>query len=241
MLDLARVTAARPGSHAVDIEFLRDGRRVAGVQCMTPFGGTDFGSSGLVSPQEEGFGKNNNGSRDVFAVVAFLNDHPLVLGFLFPQVCQVLFDELGRMVYRHPSDVYLTIDAEGNTELAHPSGAFIRLGGSPGHEDLTGKDFDGVWKISRNTDKAVHIHVEQAGGKASVDIAPSGKVEAKSVESITLDAPMLYLKGTVEQTGGPSTWAQTMTVETDVIGGGKSLVNHAHNEQGDGAPTSPPI
>ena len=51
MLDLVRIVAAHPGGQVVDVEFLADGRRIAGVQVMAGFAGTDFGSSGVAGPQ----------------------------------------------------------------------------------------------------------------------------------------------------------------------------------------------
>lgn len=228
-----------------DVEFLADGRRIAGVQVMTGFAGTDFGSSGVAGPEVPGYGKDNNRVRDVFGVVGFVNNQPVVLGFVFPQVSQMLFGEDGRMVYRHPSDVYLTIDKDGNTELAHPSGAFIRLGVTPEHEDLTGKDANGLWKISRNLDKPVNIHVEQAGGTAAVNIAPDGTVLGTSAVSITLEAPDLFLKGRVTQTGGPTSLEGDVSVKggvdvgADVVASGISLVKHHHISATPGSPSSP--
>lgn len=241
MLDLARVVAAHPQSNAVDLEFLADSRRVAGVSVMTGLAGTDFGCSGVVGPEVEGYGEENNRVRDVYAVVGKINDHPLVLGFLFPQVSQLLFGDERRMIYRHPSDLYMTIDGSGNAEIAHPSGAFIRFGTSPAHEDLTGRDFDGVWKIARNTDQAVHIHVEQAGGVGSVDIDPVGAIVARSDLSITLEAPMLYLRGEVVQHGGAvsiegdTSMAGTLNVAGDAVAAGISVSTHDH-VKGPGAP-----
>lgn len=239
MLDLARVVAAHPESQAVDLEFMLDGRRIAGVQVMADMAGTDFGSSGVYPPDDPGYGKEPNGKRDIIAVVAFVRDHPVVLGFLFPQVSQMLFSD-GRWVFRHPSDVYVTIDNEANTEVFHPSGAFLRIGTSPAHEDLTGRDFDKVWAIRRNTDKQAHIHIEQAGGAASWDMAPDGAVVTRSKVSITNEAPLLVFKGRVVQLGGPTQLEGPANVDKDLVAAGISVSKHTHIEQGDGAPVSKP-
>lgn len=179
MLDIARVVETHPESHAVDLEFMADGRRVAGVQVMSSSAGTDMGLSDLSRPDRTGYGAENSAVRDVYAVVSYFGRTPVVLGFLFPQVAQCLFPDRDRMVYRHASDVYMTIDRDGNTEVAHPSGTFLRIGTTPVHEDLTGKDYDKIWNIRRNTDKAVHVQlsVKNAGGQvASVNIDPAGNV-----------------------------------------------------------------
>lgn len=179
MLDIARVVETHPESHAVDLEFMADGRRVAGVQVMARTAGTDMGLSDLSRPARTGYDSENSAVRDVYAVVGYFGRTPVVLGFLFPQVAQCLFPDRDRMVYRHASDVYMTIDKDGNTEVYHPSGTFLRIGTTAAHEDLTGKDYDKIWSIQRNTDKAVHVQlsVKNAGSQvASVNIDPAGNV-----------------------------------------------------------------
>lgn len=188
MLDIARVVETRPESHAVDLEFLADGRRVAGVQVLSRTAGTDMGLSDLSRPERTGYGAENSAVRDVYAVVGYFGRTPVVLGFLFPQVAQCLFPDRDRMVYRHASDVYATIDKDGNTEVSHPSGTFLRIGTSPAHEDLTGKDYDKIWRIRRNTEQAVHVQlsVANAGAEvASLNIDPSGNVTLKHAGNLT--------------------------------------------------------
>jgi hypothetical protein len=238
MLEMVRITAARPESNACDVEFMADGRRVSGVQVVGGCAGTDFGSSGLTGPQVEGYGQANNGARDVYGVVGFMGNHPVILGFVYPQVAQMLFAG-NRKTYRHPSDVYVTIDDNGNTELAHPSGAYVRIGEAPAHEDLTGQDADGIWKITKNTGRAVHIHIEQAGGVGSINIAPDGAIVNKSAVSITNEAPQLIFKGQVTQTGGTSSLVGPVTVTNDLVASGKSMVGHTHTSSAPGNPTSP--
>lgn len=188
MLTLARVVNVHPESHAVDLVIMEDGRRISGVQVISQSAGTDFGSSDLALPDATGYDAKNTKTRDIYAVVSWVRDIPVVLGFLFPQVAQCLFADKERMVYRHPSDVYLTIDGKGNTELYHPSGAYLRLGESGAHEDLTGKDYDKVWKIKRNTSRKVNIHLEQAGGTATVNITPEGAIKVTSQSTVTFES-----------------------------------------------------
>lgn len=249
-LDLAMVKAIHPESNAVDLVFMKDGRPAAGVKVFSMSASSDSGLADLCDPA--------SGGRTIMAGVAWMMGHPVVIGFMFPEVAQCMFREKGRMVYRHGSDVYFTIDSQGNAELAHPSGAFVRLGASPGHEDLNGKDYDGKWRITRNTGQQVHIHVEQAGGAASVDISPSGAVQVKakqdvSVESdtaVSLKAPNIGLHGAIEldgpviqgkgANGGECAMAGPLTVDDDVTASGISLTQHTHTEQGDGADVSAP-
>lgn len=179
-LKLAKVIRVVPGARAVDLLFLDDGSRVPAVQVMTPCGSTDSGSNFMINPSGGGkWDAKLTGSRDVIAVVGFYRGLPVVIGFLYPQVCQMLFDRQDFKVDRHPSDVYSTIDADGNVEVFHPSGTYLRIGENPAHEDLTGQDTDGAWAISKNTGKAVHVQltIKNAGAtKASLNIDPSGNV-----------------------------------------------------------------
>lgn len=249
MIELARVVAVHPEANSVDIQVMRDGRRIAGVQCVGQFCGTDFGVSGMVPPAAEGYDKAPSGTRDIMAVVAFMGTHSIVLGFLYPQVCQMLFGEVGRFISRYPSDVYSTVSPTGDFEFYHPSGAFVRFGESTAHEDLTGKDYDGKWRASKNTGRKVSIHVEQAGGTAAVTIDPDGnvfiehdgdlavktggKASFSSGGAMSFTAPNIKLTGATKIDGD-------LTVTGDAVAGGISLQSHTHTEQGDGAKVSPP-
>lgn len=180
-LRLAKVTGVVPGGYAVDLLFLDDGSRVPAVQVLSPSAATDAGSNFLVAPDTgaDQWSAVDSGTRDLTAVVSFMQGIPVVLGFLFPQVCQMLFDRQNFAVKRHPSDVYTVIDDDGNVEVFHPSGTYLRIGESPAHQDLTGQDLDGQWKISKNTGKAVHVQltIKNAGSQvASLNIDPSGNV-----------------------------------------------------------------
>lgn len=178
-----RVAAIHPEDYSVDLVMTDDGSRLAGVQVLTPFASTASGFAGMAMPSTPASGNvwelGPATSNEVKAGVAFFGSTPVVVGFLFPQVCQMLFAEIGRVIERTPSDFYTTVDSKGNFEAYHPSGTYLRIGTSPAHEDLTGKDFDGQWKITKNTATAPHVHltVANAGAPvASVDIDPSGNV-----------------------------------------------------------------
>lgn len=266
MINLGRVVGVHPEANAVDVEMMLDGRRIAGIQCMSQICGTDFGASGMEAPSVREYDKNQNGLRDIIAVVTFMGSQPLVLGFLFPQVCQLLFEELGRYVFRHSSDVYTTISPTGDVEFYHPSGAFVRFGESTGHEDLTGKDYDAKWQISKNTGRKVSIHVEQAGGTASVTIDPTGNVLIKhkgdlDVETggktsfnsggdMSFTAPNITLTGATEidgpliqgkgNAGGTASFLGPVAVDNDLTANGISVSGHTHTEQGDGHEVSAP-
>lgn len=191
--EFAKVVAIHPESNQVDVVCLRTGARYAGVRVLSPVATGQTGTANLHMPDcTNGYDSENTGKRDVVAGICFYREVPFVVGFLYPEVSECLFDRNDFKVDRHASDVYSTVDANGDMELHHPSGAYVRIAQDPAHEDLTGKDYDGIWAIKRNTDKRVHIHVEQAGGVAFVDITPDGQIDvyAKLDINVTTDKTM---------------------------------------------------
>lgn len=184
-MKLARVVDTHPESNSVDIVMVDDGARYPGVEVCTPFGTTNSGVSDLPDVTKTGnkWSLTESTDCDMRAIVAFIGAGvPVVLGFLFPPVNQVLFADRNRRIERHASDVYTSTDKDGNFELYHPSGTYLRIGTAPAHEDLTGLDYDAKWAITKNTDKAVHVHlsVRNAGNEVSrLDMNPQGDIEVQ--------------------------------------------------------------
>jgi hypothetical protein len=233
-LKLARVVEIHPESHSVDIVIMGTSQRIAGVQALSGFSSSASGFTDMSEPDQTGYEAKNSGTRDTYAVVAWVDGVPVIMGYLYPQVSQMLFKDKGRMLYRHGSDVSTTIDKDGNLQIAHPSGAFVRIGEAPDFEDLAAKDYDEKWKLERNTDKQVHIRIEQAGGTAYVDIDPSGNVTVKGAESVTFDAPTTHCTGDL-------TVAGDVLADGDVKAGDISLNSHKHGGvQGGAAKTNGP-
>jgi hypothetical protein len=261
----AKVVGIHPEARAVDLLFLDDGSRVPMVQVMSLDAGTDFGESNLTAPDladpSKKYGSKESKTRDIYAVVIHVGAVPVVSGFLFPQICQMLFKDIIRAIKRYSSDFYTSVSDTGDFEAYHPSGTYFRIGVAPAHEDLTAKDFDKKWKITKNTDKQVHAHLEVWNGgvmKATVDIDPNGNIAItnvgttgvtttgditvqtsgaatlKAATTLTLDAPTTHVTGNLNVD-------KTMTATTDAIGGGKSLKNHVHSGVTVGsASTDPP-
>lgn len=182
MLDIGRVLGVHPESNSVDVVLVSDGRRLVNVRVSSTSASGSTGRFDLPDPELGVGGKDpassDIGERELLAVIGFTECGPICLAFVFPQVSQLMFTDRNRKIDRHVSDVYSTVDGNGNFEFYHPSGAYVRIASSPEHEDLTGKDFDKRWKI--NSKPAGHIHVQQAGGTAFVNIDPSGNVTVKS-------------------------------------------------------------
>lgn len=245
-LRIAKVIAVHPEAVAVDLLFTDDGSTVPMVRVLVPFGSTNTGLVDLATPTPPASGNPQDptptGNRDIYAGVLSFMGRPVVVGFFMPQANQLLFADTNRRVDRHASDVYTTITDSGDVETYHPSGTYLRIGASPTHEDLTGRDLNGQWKIARNTGAAPHVHLTVANAGATVatfDVDPSGNITLthngnltvnttgnlsatiggtaaiNATTSITMTAPTITLAGTVHLGGaGGVPAAQQGTVDT---------------------------
>lgn len=229
-LDIGTVVASYPEGQSVDVLML-DGTRLANVQVMVPTGSD---SSGVVDLPDIGGPVDDSRwlvsaplERHVRAVIASLRGIPVCIGFLLPQVTQMTFKEKNRRVSRHASDVYSSIDGAGNMELYHPSGTYARVGASPVHEDLTSKDYDTLWKISKNVGSAPHVHltVANAGAQvASIDIDPSGNLAVQANGNLTANIGG-NLAATVAGTSGIVSSGDMTLTAPNITLNGSVLVN----------------
>ncbi len=224
MLRMARVADVHPEDNSVDIVMVDDGSRWPGVQVLAVGASTRTGLSDMpdVTAVGDKWTLTEQRGQDMLAIVSFLSPAvPIVLGFLFPQVNQVLFSDRNRKVSRHASDVYSTIDGDGNAEFYHPSGTFLRIGTSAAHEDLTGKDYDALWSIDRNTDKAVNLRVVVANAgveKASVTFDPNGNItitHAGNLSVTTQGQAQVNVSGTTTVVSGGAVTVQAPSVTLD--------------------------
>ena len=195
-LKLGRIVAVHPSSHTVDATFPSDGRRINNIRVMSMSASSHSGSMDLPSPSI-GKGKRDPGGRrlgdrEMQGIFGMINDSFVCLGFLFPQDSQMMQGEANCSITRHVSGVYTAIDGDGNVDIVHPSGAYVRIGSGTSPKSLSGAN--GNWNVPSKA--AGTITVKQAGGKASLTIDPSGKVElmaeseiiAESQSEITLKA-----------------------------------------------------
>ena len=194
IIRLGVVVDIHPEDNSVDLVMTDDGAHLAGVQVLAPSGGTRSGIVDLPRPaQPEGedakWDITQRTESDVIAAVAYFDAMrmPVVIGFLYPQINQMLFAEKGRQIARHESDVYSTTTEDGDYEWRHPGGTYVRVAVNPEHEDLTGKDFDQKWKIDRNTDKKVHVQVTVKNADnqvASINIDPQGNITIEHIGNL---------------------------------------------------------
>lgn len=215
MLRIGLVVAAHPEDHSVDVVMTDDYSRLAGVQVLCSNGSYDSGTADMVMPAEKSgddkwsLAKRN--AKDQKVLIDFAGSMAVVVGFLYPQIGSMTFKDAGRRVQRHQSDVYETIDAQGNYERSFPNGSFIRVAATPGHEDLTGKDVDGNWAIAKNTDAATHFRVVLGNAgvvKADIHIDPDGNLTGvfqgtgtiTTIGDLTVNAPNVIVNAATAAT-----------------------------------------
>lgn len=186
MLRIGYVVETHPEDNSVDLVMPDNAERIVGAQVLALGASRRTGSVDLPTFKPRSPDKwdiSEKTEQDLIAIVGRTGKSHVVLGFLFPQINQVLFDRDGLRVDRHESDVYSTLDKDGNFEWRHPSGTFVRVAEDPESEDLAGKDFDEGWDVDRNTDKAVHMSVEvrkEGELKAKISIDPDGNLTLES-------------------------------------------------------------
>ena len=202
------VVATHPEDHSVDLVMADDGSRMIGVQVLTPNGSTRSGSIDMPAVPEKAnkWDISKITGQDQLAIVGFLGTNPVVLGFLYPQVNQMLFSDPKRKIERHQSDVYKSIDGDGNIELHHPSGLYVRIGETPDHEDLGGKDIDQKFQQDRNTGRSLFVRLETPKGNYQLTINPDGDCLIKMVGRLDtlVDKTILEQAGSLIKNQAPN-------------------------------------
>lgn len=208
---VAYIVAVHPEDHSVDVVMADNGDRVTGVQVMAYGASERTGHIDLpsVPNKKSKWDITEKTGQDMKAVIDYVGRTPIVTGFLFPQINQMLQSD-GKMKYsRHQSDVQQYIDGDGNFQYSHPSGTFIRVAEDTDFNDMAGKNVDKNAAVDRNTDKPVNIHIELAGQKVVLTLGKDGNcslsmqgrldiqaedvVSIKSSKEIKLNAPKINM------------------------------------------------
>lgn len=225
------VVATHPGDHSVDL-VLADGRRLTGVQVATPNGSARTGTFDMpaVPERADKWDITTQNGQDQIALVDFVDGIPVVTGFLFPQVSQMTFDDPKMRVTRHQSDVMSSIDGDGNMQITHPSGAFIRLGETADAVNMASKNTDASLATDRNAGRKLFMRVVVPGA-FDLKISPEGQLTLTLSQGAVIDAP-----------DGITLNTPLVSVPNgDVVASGVSLVNHVHTGVVPGpANTGPP-
>lgn len=222
MLRKAIVVATHPEDNSVDLVMCDNGARMPGVPVLSASGDVRSGSSGLPEIEQTKGGDQwdvtGGRGKQMEAMVGFMGrGNPVVVGFMVPQISQMTFEDKKRSFSRHQSDVYQTTDGEGNFEMYHPSGAYMRLAEKTEHEDLSSKNYDKNLKLDRNTKRKVSWHFSTKDGKSTITLDPEGKVTIKGAKELHIDAPLVSGTGKLEFKG-------------DGVFGGISVMKHLHKD-----------
>lgn len=213
---LARVTAFHAGRADI-ICMDGDGMRLVGVPVMTDSASTDTMASDWPEPTQ--FPAEDSAvttlDREVVAVVGFMNNVPVIMGFLPPYLSQCFFAEPNRLIHRHASDLYWTVDQYANAELAHPSGIFVRIAQDAVHEDLTGLDVNQRWKISKNITPPAQVTVSHPSGTV-VNIDSAGKATLIGANDFDIDVGAVV---NVDAPGGVAVTAPVVAASQNITAG----------------------
>jgi hypothetical protein len=213
------VVATHPSDHSVDL-VLADGRRMVGVQVATPNGSTRSGTFDMpaVPDKADKWDITKLTGQDQIALVDFVGDIPVVVGFLFPQISQMTFDDPKMRVTRHQSDVMSMVDGDGNMQVTHPSGAYVRMGETADAVNLGSKNTDASLAADRNTGRKLFMRVV-VPGSFDLKITPDGQLSLTLSKGAVIDAP-----------DGITLNTPLVSVPNgDVVASGISLVNHVHS------------
>lgn len=184
------VVATHPDDHSVDLVMADDGSRLVGVQVSTMNGSTRSGSVDLpaVPDKADKWDISKLTGQDMKALVDYYGRTPVVTGFLYPQINQILSKDPKLRYDRHQSDVISSIDGDGNIQVEHPCGAYVRFGETPDKVSLEGKNADANSKVDRNTGRKAFFRIGLGGNAVVVTMTPDGDVTMKLDKDFSVDA-----------------------------------------------------
>ena len=197
-LRFAKVVKTHPSGHAHDVVMLDDGSRFPGVQGIETHASNCSGTINMHRPDQDEAddwspkmaSDEDQTKRDVIAVVAMVGVTPVIIGHIYPPVSQMNFpdtDEFKNLqLDRHASDLVQTTDDAANYNIKHPSASYISMSQTGAPPNLTGKDYDKVWKITRNSASQAMIVLNTE--KARITIVPSGTITEYAENQITITA-----------------------------------------------------
>jgi phage baseplate assembly protein gpV len=190
-LRLGIVVETHAADMSVDLVMTDDGARIIGAQ-VSSLGAS--GRTGTVDLPEVIAKKNkwditqrDHDGQDVLALVGYLGRNPIVIGFIFPQLNQMLFKDGKLSIYRHQSDLVKTIDGDGNYQISHPCGTYVRIGESPDKVDYENSNADKNLSISRNKDRKVFVRIGLADDEVVVTLSPDGKAKMTMKSDLEVD------------------------------------------------------
>lgn len=195
------VVATHPEDHSVDLVMADNGSRLVGVQVISQNGSTRTGSTDLPDTpvRKNKWDVTEETDQEMIALVDNVGGIPVVIGFLFPQINQMLWNDPKLKMSRHQSDVSWMVDGEANIQLDHPSGAYIRIGEEPARVVMDKTNADGSSVKDRNLERKVNVRIGLADNMVEVTLTPDGDMIVKLKKNLEVDADGL-MRMTTKQT-----------------------------------------
>lgn len=184
---LGIVVDTHPDDNAVDLYMTDNGERIIGVKVMSGSASARTGSIDLpeVTAKSNKWDMTAADEQEVRAVVGYIGRTPVVQGFILPPKNQITITDKRTKYSRHQSDVQFSIDGDGNTQIAHPSGAFIRIGETPELAQVATAQSSNV---DRNTDRKVFVRVGLADNAVIITLTPDGDMQVKLQRDMSVEA-----------------------------------------------------
>lgn len=187
------VVAVHPEDHSVDVA-LSNGQRLTGVQVLSHIGASEkTGTFNMPTVPETDGDKwdvsEKKHDKYQIAIVDYVDDMPVVVGFLYPQISQMTFPDKDLFFFRHQSDTTVSIEADGSIQISHPGGTYLRIGDSPEPKEHEGTNADESLERTENVDlpTTVRIGVRDGGDHmVKLTMQPDGKVELLAGDDITV-------------------------------------------------------
>jgi len=238
------VVATHPEDVSVDMVMVDDGSRLSGVQLLSKSASTRSGSIDLpaVPAKQNKWDITQLTGQDILAVIDMVGRTPMVVGFQYPQINQMLFADPLLKFERHQSDVISYTDGDGNFGIIHPSGAFVQVGENTTAPQFAGKNVDGTLLVDRNTDKAVSVTISLGGQAVVVHLNPNGTGDVTLTNALAITAPDINFKATNQMTFDTPKAHFTGEIDSDgdQVAEGISQVNHGHTKVKEGDDISGP-
>lgn len=183
------VVAVHHEDHSVDLVMADDGARLIGVPVLAgPGASARTGRVDLpdVPEKPNKWDITKRDGQDMEVLVDTMGRYPVVMGFLYPQISQMLPKKAGTRIDRHRSDVVQVLDAEGNMQLSWPDGLYIRIGDQPDSVPVANANSDSNAAIDRNTGSRKTIRIETGGNTFQLTITPDGQVTMLMDQDLTV-------------------------------------------------------
>jgi hypothetical protein len=211
MIRLAQVVRVNQARRTVDLVFLdtREPVREALVMGKASNIGGSWDVPDVAKPVSgQATGTVPPATPSMVAVVAAMDGHPVVLGFVPAQGNQVAVTPANLEIDRHPSGVVQTIEADGSIQTIHPGGVTLRIG-TPALLNLATVAADQNWHVPAGTPPTVTLITPKATmvidpATGNITVVSQGDVSVTAKDAIVnASSNVTVTAGAVAQVTAP--------------------------------------